>query len=433
MQMSDMILVSVDDHVIEPPDAFVNHIAAKYKSRAPRIESHNRKDYWNIDGKLTALSGLNAVVGRPKGEYGTEPNSFADLRKGCYDVKARVEDMSVNGILSSVCFPNLLGFGGGLALSSHDREFGKALVQAYNDWHVADWAGAAPGRLIPLAVLPLWDIEATVQEIKRLVPLGVHAVSFPETPGVEGRLPSVHSDLWDPLWKVCSDNAVLVCTHIGTAGPPPITTPDEPFVAWATALPLATCFSAADWLFAPMWRKFPKLRVALAEAGAGWIPFLLERADNVYHQHREWTNTDLGKDLPSEIFKRHFLTCFLSERIELVNHELIGMDNIAWEADYPHSDCSWPTSAEAAWESVKALSDENINKATHLNAMRDFNFDPFKSVPREQATVGALRHACRHVDTSPIYGLGGVKPGDGGMVNIGHVMEAFKKSLASSG
>jgi predicted TIM-barrel fold metal-dependent hydrolase len=423
-----MILVSVDDHVIEPGDAFVKHMSPKFKSRAPVVESHNGKDYWKVDGKLQLLGGLNAVVGRPKDEYGIEPNSYAEIRKGCYDVKARVEDMNVNGVLASVCFPNLIGFGGGLALTSHDREYGKALVQAYNDWHVADWAGAAPGRLIPLAALPLWDIEATVQEVKRLAAMGVHAVVFPENPGYGGQLPSIHSDFWDPLWRVCSDNAVIVCTHIGTAGPPPVTNPDQPVCAWAAALPLATSFSLADWLFSPMWKKFPKLRTALAEAGAGWVPFLLERTDYAYRQHREWTRMDLGKDLPSEIFRRHFLTCFLSDRFGVMNHEWIGIDNISWECDFPHSDCTWPHSPEVAWESVKGLSDEYINKVTHGNALRDFSFDPFKFVPREEATVGALRYASRHIDTSPIYGLGGVKPGNGGAVNMGHMMAMLASS-----
>jgi predicted TIM-barrel fold metal-dependent hydrolase len=327
-----------------------------------------------------------------------------------------------------MCFPNLLGFGGGLALSSHDREYGKALCQAYNDWYVADWAGAAPGRLIPLAVLPLWNVEASVQEIKRLAALDVHAFVFPENPGYENRLPSIHSDSWDPLWRAASDHAMVVCCHIGTAAPPPVTTPDETAVAWCTSLPLATNSALADWIFAPMWRKFPSLRVAMAEAGIGWIPFLVERADQSYLHHRAWTNTDLGKDMPSEIFRRHFIVCALSDKIGFQHHDIIGIDNITWESDYPHSDCTWPNSPELAWEGVKNLPDELINKVTHLNVMRDFHFDPFKHMSRDKATVGALRFAARHVDTSPIRHLGGTRPGNGAMVNMGHLLAEFAKA-----
>jgi hypothetical protein len=115
-----------------------------------------------------------------------------------------------------------------------------------------------------------------------------------------------------------------------------------------------------------------------------------------------------------------------------MNHEWIGIDNISWECDFPHSDCTWPHSPEVAWESVKGLSDEYINKVTHGNALRDFSFDPFKFVPREEATVGALRYASRHIDTSPIYGLGGVKPGNGGVVNMGHMMAMLASSHPNS-
>jgi predicted TIM-barrel fold metal-dependent hydrolase len=205
-----------------------------------------------------------------------------------------------------------------------------------------------------------------------------------------------------------------------------VTTPQQSVCAWATTLPIATAFSAADWLFAPMWNKFPKLRVALAEAGAGWVPFLIERADYAYRQHREWTNMDLGKDMPSDIFRRHFIVCFLSDEFGVNNHKTIGIDNLTWECDFPHSDCTWPNSPEVAWESVKNLSDEDINKVTHLNALREFSFDPFQAIPRERATVGALRHAARHIDTSPTYHLGGRKPGNGGPVTMGDLAKMME-------
>src|SRR5262245_26707225 len=154
MNVDDMILVSVDDHVIEPPDAFKSHMPAAFKSRTPILENFKGTDCWVLDGRRYALANLGAVAGRPRDEYGVEPMAFAELRPGCYDIKARIDDMNANGVLGSMCFPSLMGFGGGLAMRQPDKDFGKALVRAYNDWHVYEWAGAAPGRIIPLGTLP---------------------------------------------------------------------------------------------------------------------------------------------------------------------------------------------------------------------------------------------------------------------------------------
>src|SRR5277367_88619 len=97
MTMDDMVLVSVDDHVIEPPGAFTRHFPERLRSRAPRIESTKDADFWVWEGQRYPSIGLNAVVGRPRNEYGMEPTAFSHMREGCYDVKARIGDMNVNG------------------------------------------------------------------------------------------------------------------------------------------------------------------------------------------------------------------------------------------------------------------------------------------------------------------------------------------------
>lgn len=186
MNMEDMILISVDDHVIEPPHAFRNHMPKSLSSRAPYVEHRPEGDRWVVDGRTVLMAGLNAVVGRPRSEYGIEPMSFGQVRAGSYDINARIDDMNANGVLGSMCFPTLLGFGGGLASSFEDKEYALSLVRAYNDWHVHEWVGGAPGRLIPLGLLPLWDMPGTVAEVKRLSALGVHAVCFPDNPRMTG-------------------------------------------------------------------------------------------------------------------------------------------------------------------------------------------------------------------------------------------------------
>jgi hypothetical protein len=114
--------------------------------------------------------------------------------------------------------------------------------------------------------------------------------------------------------------------------------------------------------------------------------------------HATWTLQDFGGKQPSEIFREHFLACFISDPIGVKLRHDIGVDNICWAADYPHSDSMWPNAPEELHEVLTANSvpDDEINKMTHENAMRWYSFDPFAHVPREQATVGLRRAAGDH-------------------------------------
>jgi len=412
MTMDEMILVSVDDHVCEPADMFERHIPAKYKDAAPHVADSDYGQSWVIEGKRVPGMGLNAVVGRPKTEYGAEPTSFEHLRKGCYDIHARIDDMNANGVLGSINFPQFPGFAGMRLINQSDKGLALATVRAYNDWHIHEWAGPYPERIMPLAILPLWDMDLTIAELNRCAKLGVHAISFSDNPALVG-LPSVHSPYWEPLWSACEDLEIVICAHIGTGAQAAHASDLSPIISWITAMPMSISNSAADWLFASFWKRHPKLRIALSEGSIGWIPYFLERAEYALKQHGAWTNLDLGGLTPTEIFQRHFITCFIEDKFGLSNLDSIGVDNVTWECDYPHSDTPWPLAPERLWDEVKHLPRETINKITHLNAMRDFYFDPFAAMGgKENCTVGALRAlaAKKGVDTSEVAGMGGMSP-----------------------
>jgi predicted TIM-barrel fold metal-dependent hydrolase len=406
VDVNNLILVSVDDHLIEPPDLFARYIDPQYRDRAPRIESKPDRDFWRFEGKVYPSLGLNAVAGRPPEEYGMEPTSYAGMRKGCYDIHARIDDMNANGLLASLCFPTFPGFAGTAFLQVADKELMYAVIRAYNDWHVHVWCGSYPGRLIPLILLPLWDVNLCVQEIKRMVPHGVHAVSFPDNP-TSVRIPSVHDPYWEPLWKVCNDNKVVIAAHIGSGSPPPHASLDTPIDAWITTFPMTIALSAGDWLHAPMWKRYPDLRLALSEGGIGWVPYFLERADATHRHHKAWTNADFGREMPSDTFRRHFITCFIDDAFGMRNIADVGEDRVTYESDYPHSDSEWPRSPEVLMSNLAGVPDRIIDKVTHLNALREFSFDPFATLGRENCTVGALRAKAQHVDTRPVLGRGG--------------------------
>lgn len=413
MNLNDMILISVDDHLIEPADLFLKHMPKAMKSRAPRIERSDDKDFWLFEGKAYPSIGLNAVAGRPPEEYGMEPTSYEGMRKGCWDVHSRIDDMNVNGLLASICFPTFGAFAGTTYLAVTDKTVAHAAVQAYNDWHVQDWCGAYPGRFIPMIILPLWDVEGCAAEVRRFAAMGVHAISFPDNPTAVG-LPSIHGEHWDPLWKACADNNVVICTHIGSGLAPPHASNDTPIDAWIASFPMSIAGSAADWLYAPLWKKFPNLRLALSEGGIGWVPYLLERSDFTHTRHNAWTNADFGAGMPSDVFKRHFISCFIDDQFGVKNLSDIGEDMVMYECDYPHSDSLWPKAPESLFAGLSGLSDEQINKITHLNAMREFSFDPFQHIDRKNCTVESLRAQAGHVVTSFSPGKSGAaRPTDG--------------------
>ncbi|WP_240274540.1 amidohydrolase family protein [Mycobacterium ulcerans] len=401
MNKEDMILISVDDHTVEPPNMFKNHLSAKYLDDAPRlVHNPDGSDMWKFRDTVIPNVALNAVAGRPKEEYGLEPQGLDEIRPGCYNVDERIKDMNAGGILASICFPSFPGFAGRL-FATEDPDFSVALVQAYNDWHIDEWCGAYPARFIPMAIPVIWDAEACAAEVRRVAKKGVHALTFTENPAAMG-YPSFHNEYWNPLWKALCDTNTVMNIHIGSSGRLAITAPDAPMDVMSTLQPMNIVQAAADLLWSRPIKEYPDLKIALSEGGTGWIPYFLERADRTFEMHSTWTHQNFGGKIPSEVFREHFLTCFISDKVGVALRNMIGIDNIAWEADYPHSDSMWPGAPEELWDvlSVNDVPDGEINKMTYENAMRWYSFDPFSHITREQATVGALRKAAEGHDVS---------------------------------
>jgi predicted TIM-barrel fold metal-dependent hydrolase len=400
MNAEELIMISVDDHVVEPPGMFDNHIPAKYKDAAPKIiKRPDGSDVWTFGGSIIPNIGLNAVAGRPKEEYGIEPTAFDEIRPGCYDIHERIKDMNAGGILASMNFPSFPGFSGRLFAASKDKDLALAVLRAYNDWHVDEWAGTYPGRIIPMALPVLWDAELCAEEVRRVAAKGCHSITFTENPATLG-YPSFHSEHWDPLWRAVCDENVVVSIHLGSSGQISVTSPDAPVDVMITLQPMNICQAAADLLWSRVIKRFPAIKIALSEGGTGWIPYFLDRIDRTYDMHRLWTGQDFGGKLPSEVFREHFLTCFISDPVGVQLRNMIGIDNIAWECDYPHSDSSWPNAPEELAAVARDVPADELSKITYQNAMRWYSFDPFAYRAKEQSTVGALRAEAGDHDVS---------------------------------
>jgi predicted TIM-barrel fold metal-dependent hydrolase len=399
-----MILVSVDDHFIEPPDMWKNHVPKKWLDQVPKVvRNAEGMDEWVFQGQATRTPfGMAATVGWPKKEWGYNPGAYAELRPGCFDVHERVKDMNANGVLAQMNFPTMAGWNARTFAEGPDKELGLVMLRAYNDWVLDEWCAAYPGRFIPLGILPVWDVDLAAEEIHRIGKKGCRSVSFLEMPHVQG-YPSYLSGYWDPMFQALCDTNQVLSLHIGAGFAVLNRAPEAPVDHQMILACQISAITTQDLLFGPTLRRFPELKVALSEGGIGWVPFYLDRIDR-HFENQEWLHDieDFGGQMPSEVFREHILACYITDPSGLLLRDRIGIDNIAWECDYPHTDTTWPESPEYTWKELQetGCSDADIDKITWQNACRFFDWDPFQHTPKDQATVGALRSLAKDVDVT---------------------------------
>jgi predicted TIM-barrel fold metal-dependent hydrolase len=378
-------IVSVDDHLVEHPRVWQDRIPARYLEQAPQIKDVNGMHLWHYDGNVFPTIGLNAVAGKPREKWGLDPVRYEDMIPGCYDPAARVKDMDLDGVQAALCFPSFPGFGGGTFFRAQDKDLALLCVRAWNDFHVDEWCATAPDRFIPMAILPVWDIDLAVAEARRAIAKGARTVSFPDSPVPLG-LPSFHSDHWDPLWQVCSDTETPISLHFGSGSFVPgfsfatmrpvageLKPIDAPFVVPTILFSSNLMWTTVDLLFSGALQRFPKLQFSLAEGGIGWIPYILERSDYTWDRHRWYQPIDRDTR-PSDLFREHFYGCFIDDEHGLASRHAIGVDRITLEIDYPHSDSNWPNSRKRAHEVLAGIPDEEVEMIVETNARRMLRF-----------------------------------------------------------
>jgi predicted TIM-barrel fold metal-dependent hydrolase len=364
-------VISVDDHIVEPPHTFDGRVPAKLAQRAPHVvEKGDGTQVWVYDGEEIPNVGFNAVVGRPVSEYSFEPARFDEMRKGAWDIRERIRDMDINGVYASLCFPSFLpGFAGQRIQVSRDPELALATVRAWNDWHLEEWAGSYPGRIIPCQLPYLLDPIVAADEVRHNAERGFKAVTFSEGPHALG-LPSLHSGHWDPLMRACEETGTVVNLHIGSSGTSPSTSSDAPADVIGVLFFGYAMFAAVDWLYSLIPVRFPDIRICLSEGGIGWVPALLDRLDHMLRYHEmygTWTGIELT---PAEVMQRNFWFCAVEDPSAFTMRDRIGVDNILLEADYPHCDSTWPDTQAVIEREIGGLPAADIRKITWANASR---------------------------------------------------------------
>jgi predicted TIM-barrel fold metal-dependent hydrolase len=362
-------VISVDDHIVEPKHTFEGRVPAKFADRAPRVIRKDNADVWVYDGQEFPNVGFNAVVGRPVDEWGFEPTRFEDMRRGSWDIHRRVQDMNLSGVYASLSFPSFLpGFAGQrLQLTTKDPELALAAVRAWNDWHLEEWAGSYPDRIIPCQIPYFLDPEIGAQEIYRNAERGFKAVTFSEGPHLLG-LPSMHTGHWDPIMRACAETGTVVNLHIGSSGTSPGTADDAPADVVGVLFFGYAMFSAVDWLFSRIPVRFPDIKIVMSEGGIGWVPALLDRLDHMQTYASMYGTWDGIKQTPAEVLRRNFYFCAVEDPTAFALRERIGVDHILLEEDYPHSDSLWPRTQSVIKQAIGDLPAADVRRITWENA-----------------------------------------------------------------
>jgi predicted TIM-barrel fold metal-dependent hydrolase len=402
-------IVSVDDHVVEPAHVWQTWLPEKHREKGPHVERKRWApfvhhpgakytntedpdgewgDAWYFEDRLIYVQKKFVAIPLSATPDGTVESfdrtvmtmtavTYDDMRPGCYERDARVRDFELNWVDGSLPFPTFPRFCGQTFHEAHDKELARACVEAYNDWMVEEWCEPSGGVNLPLCLMPLWDVDLAVAEILRNAARGVRAFCFSELPTRLG-LPSIHTGHWDPVFAACNDTGVTLCMHIGSSSSDPKASPDAPEGVGGTLAFNNSMASLADWLFSGKLMRFPRLKLAYSEGQIGWIPYALERADTVWDQHDAWQHSkEIVPEPPSTYYYGRIFGCFTADRVGLKNLDTVGVDNICFETDYPHTDTTWPRSKEYVEKMVadSGLDDETAYKVLRGNAIRMLELD----------------------------------------------------------
>ena len=369
-------IVSVDDHLVEPPDTFTGRLPQRSVEKGPKVvEQDDGSQVWLMEDRIIPNAGTNAVSGRPPSEYSMEPTRFEHMRRGAWDPRARLRDMDIAGVWASLCFPSMVaGFAGARFSEAQDPELGLAAMRAWNDWHLEAWVGADPERFIAQQVTWLRDPEIAAAEIRRNAERGFRSLSFPEIPERLG-LPSIHTGYWDPVLQACEETDTTLSPHVGSASSLVGGSSDAPPEVTTALFFVGSIIATTDWLFSKVALRFPGLRIAISEGGVGWVPSLLDRVEHCF-RYRDFTGGWTDEELhPVEVLHRNFWFCALDDAAGFEMLERIGEDRVTVECDFPHADSTWPDTQEYMHKQLGFLPGPTIEKLTWRNACELYRFE----------------------------------------------------------
>ena len=391
------LIISVDDHVLEPRELWQQELPASVRDRGPKVSREKVRlefkgghygfernvedgtwcDVWLFDDLAVPTGFLHAPAGVPRNQQRNVPATYEDFRAGTYDQAARLADMTENHVEAAINFPNIFPrFAGQGFAERSDKDLSLQCLRIYNDWMIDSWcAGDGQGRLIPLTLVPLWDPALAAEEVRRCAAKGSYAIAFSENPFRLG-LPSLYTGQWDVLFAACEETSTVISMHIGSSSAMPTTADDAPLATSMSLYAQNAQGSLCDWVFSGTLTRFPDLKISYAESQVGWMPFQLERMDSV------WRDGVGGVEFPvapSEQVKGHVFGCVFDDLIGLKLRDEVGLEHILFETDYPHSDGTYPHSRKIAHSLFAAagMNAEECHAVLRGNAIAAYGLDRF--------------------------------------------------------
>jgi predicted TIM-barrel fold metal-dependent hydrolase len=363
-------VISVDDHAMEPFDLFESRLPRRLLDQAPRVVYDvDGIPFWMIAGTAYPLITADGAVGRPQSEWNNCAQKLADFRDGVWDPRARLADMDLCGIWASLCFPSIAwGFAGTRLNQLPDPELGYTCIRAYNDWMIEQWCATDRDRYIPCQLAWFGDPVLAAQEIYRNAEKGCRAVSFSENPELLG-YPSIHQAVhWDPFLRACEETNTVINLHVGSSGRVTCPTTDSPQDVVVALFPLSGMAATVDWIYSRVPLRFPNVKIVLSEAGASWVPMIVERLRRAWKQvdaaDASWNRSDPN---PVDVLYRNFWFASIEDPAAYRHDDLVN--KIMIECDYPHRDSSWPGTQALLREMFgEQTSTETIRQICYRNA-----------------------------------------------------------------
>jgi len=385
LALDDVKVVDADSHLTESHDLWTKRAPAGYEDRVPRVEEVDGRPTWVVDGATLGFAGGGGVIDRQGKKFPFQESMIVwgidRIHQAAFDPKARIEVLDESGIWAQVLFPNSIGLGGqGLSQAVKDPVLRRLCIEIYND-AMAELQAESGNRLLPMPVLPAWDVDESVREAQRVAALGARGVNLTSDPQDMGS-PDLANRAWDPLWDVCDDLKLPVHFHIGAS----LTAMNfygnyfwpsqheylKPAIG-GTLLFINNARVVVNVTLCGMLDRHPGLKLVSVESGIGWVPFILEAMDYEVFENAPEQAADLSR-MPSEYFKDHWYATFWFERNPRSNLQAlvdsVGEDNILFETDFPHPTCLYPKPLDTVAEKMATLTPSARRKILGENAAK---------------------------------------------------------------
>jgi len=379
----DLRIVDADSHMTERHDLFTSRAPKGYEGKMPHVERINGADMWVIEGKTFGKAGSGGTIDRQGKKHAFRDSQggswgIGDVHPAAWDAKERIRLMDELGIDAQVLYPNSIGLGGqNLWNSVEDKTLVRLCVEVYND-ALAEVQAESGNRLLPMPIMPAWDIAACVREAQRCADMGYRGVNMTADPQDSGS-PDLGDPAWDPFWEVCAGLNLPVHFHIG-ASQTSLTYFGTTY--WPSqdnyvkpAIGGASLFQNNSRLllnsaYSGMFDRHPNLKMVSVESGIGWVPFMLEAMDYELEENApKWF--DKLRKRPSEYFRDNWYATFWFEtgRGDLQHLiDAVGEDNVMFETDFPHPTCLHPDPVGVMRERTASLRPETRRKVMGENA-----------------------------------------------------------------